>query len=216
MKNIFNLPEKELLLAVSLLKFLRAWGEPACYGIVLSRFINAYSNSLIELNEALAHVIPAVIMDGYCNAHIENGYPVLYLAIYTRELSVTKDLGKLLGSANARALNRTLDKCPEVFALDSRNVYSITPEMQGMEYHLTDLPEGEEMDEYRISNINKVLRRVNEFLLNYKDDYRGRHYTALKKDADPEEGYANHTGDKVIRNSIQGEFIPCEFGKVYN
>lgn len=216
MKNIFNLPEKELRLAVSLLKFLRAWGEPACYGIVLSRFINAYSNSLIELNETFRRVIPAVIMDGYCNVCLENGYPVLYLAIQTRELPVTKDLGKLLGSANARALNKSLDKCPEIFQLDNRNTYSINPEMQGYEYHLTDLPEGEEMDEYRIGNINRVLKREHPFIMVYKDDYRGRHYTAIKRDADPEEGYCNHTGDKIIRNSIQGKFVPCEFNKVYN
>lgn len=216
MRNILSLPEKELRLAVSLLKFLRAWGEPACYGIILSRFINAYSNSLIELNESLAHVIPAVIMDGYCNAHIENGYPVLYLAVWTRQISVTADLSILLGSANARALNKSLDKCPEIFQLDNRNTYSINPEMQGHEYHLTDLPEGEEMDEYRIGNINKVLKRDHPFIMVYKDDYRGRHYTAIKRDADPEEGYCNHTGDKIIRNSIQGEFVPCEFNKCYN
>ena len=216
MRNLLSLPEKELRLAVSLLKFLRAWGEPACYGIVLSRFINAYSNSLIELNEALAHVIPAVIMDGYCNATIENGYPVLYLAVWTRQIPVTADLSILLGSANARALNRSLEKCPEVFQLDNRNTYSIIPEMHNHEYHLTDLPEDEQLDEYRIGNINKVLRRVHKFLLNYKDDYRGRHYTAIKKDADPEEGYCNHTGDKILRNSIQGEFVPCEFTKIYN
>ena len=215
MRNILSLPEKELRLAVSLLKFLRAWGEPACYGIVLSRFINAYSNSLIELNEALAHVIPAIALDGYVSVSIENGYPVLNLAIRTRNLPITKDLGILLGSANARALNKSLDKCREVFQLDNRNTYSIIPEMQGMEYHLTDLPEGEEMDEYRIQNVNRVLKRNHPFVLVYKDDYRGRHYTAIKRDADPEEGYANHTGDKVIRNSIQGEFVPCEFNKIY-
>lgn len=216
MKNIFNLPERELLLAVSLLKFLRAWGEPAYYGHVLARFIDAYSNSLIELNEALNRVIPAVVLDGYCNVTIENGYPVLSLAIQTRDMPVTKDLSILLGSANARAMNRGLDKCLEIFKLDSRVSYSITPEMQGYEYHLTDLPEGEELDEYRIGNINKVLKRKHTFTMTYKDDYRGRHYTAIKRDADPEEGYANHTGDKIIRHSIQGEFIPCEFNKVYN
>jgi hypothetical protein len=216
MKNIFNLPEKELRLAVSLLKFLRAWGEPAYYGHVLARFIDAYSNSLIELNEALSRVIPAVVLDGYCDIAIENGYPVLSLAIYTRSISVTKDLSILLGSANARALNRELYKCLEIFKLDGRVSYSITPEMQGMEYHLTDLPEGEELDEYRIGNINKVLKRKHTFTMTYKDDYRGRHYTAIKRDADPEEGYANHTGDKIIRHSIQGEFIPCEFNKIYN
>lgn len=216
MKNILSLPEKELHLAVSLLKFLRAWGEPVYYGHILSRFINAYSNSVIELNEALAHVIPAVIMDDFCNAAIENGYPVLYLKIHTREMPVTKDLSILLGSANARAMNRDLDKCLEIFKLDGRNMYSINPEMQGTEYHLTDLPEGEEMDEYRIGNINRVLKREHPFVMVYKDDYRGRHYTAIKRDADPEEGYCNHTGDKVIRNSIQGEFVPCEFTKIYN
>lgn len=214
--NIFNLPERELHLAVSLLKFLRAWGEPAYYGHVLARFIDAYSNSLIELNEAFSRVIPAVVLDGYVNVAIENGYPVLSLAISTRKISVTKDLSILLGSANARAMNRSLDKCLEIFKLDSRVTYQITPEMQGYEYHKTDLPENEDLDDYRISNINKVLKRKGVFPLNYKDDYRGRHYTALKKDADPEEGYANHTGDKVIRNSIQGEFIPCEFTKIYN
>lgn len=216
MKNIFALPERELLLAVALLKFLRAWGEPMYYGHILSRFINAYSNSLIELNEALSRVIPAIALDSYVNVAIENGYPVLSLAISTRELPVTKDLGILLGSANARAMNRNLDKCLEIFKLDSKVTYQITPEMRNHEYHLTDLPEGEELDEYRIGNINKVLKRKDVFNMNYKDDYRGRHYTAIRKDADPEEGYANHTGDKVIRHSIQGEFIPCEFGKVYN
>lgn len=216
MNNILSLPEKELLLAVSLLKFLRAWGEPVYYGHVLSRFINAYSNSLIELNESLSRVIPAVVLDGYCDVVIENGYPVVCLAIHTRSTPVTKDLSILLGSANARAMNRHLDKCLEIFKLDDRVSYSITPEMRNVEYHLTDLPEGEEMDEYRIVNINKVLKRRGVFNLNYKDDYRGRHYTAIRKDANPEEGYANHTGDKVIRHSIQGEFIPCEFGKIYN
>ena len=216
MKNILSLPEKELRLAVSLLKFLRAWGEPAYYGHVLARFINAYSNSLIELNEAFSRVIPAIVLDGYCDVFIENGYPVLNLAIYTRSMPVTKDLSRLLGSANARAMNRGLDKCSEIFELDSRVTYQITPEMRNYEYHLTDLPEGEELDEYRIDNINKVLRRRGTFTMTYKDDYRGRHYTAIKRDADPEEGYCNHTGDKIIRNSIQGEFIPCEFTKVYN
>lgn len=214
--NIFNLPERELLLAVALLKFLRAWGEPAYYGHLLARFIDAYSNSLIELNEAFSRVIPAVVLDGYCDVAIENGYPVLSLAIRTREMPVTKDLSILLGSANARALNRDLDKCLEIFKLDGRVSYSITPEMRNHEYHLTDLPEGEELDEYRIGNINKVLKRKHTFTMTYKDDYRGRHYTAIKRDADPEEGYANHTGDKIIRHSIQGEFIPCEFGKIYN
>lgn len=216
MKNIFNLPEKELRLAVSLLKFLRAWGEPAYYGHVLARFIDAYSNSLIELNEALSRVIPAVVLDGYCDVAIENGYPVLSLAIYTRSIPVTKDLSILLGSANARALNRELDKCLEIFKLDSRVSYSITPEMRNHEYHITDLPENESLDDYRIGNINKVLNRKGVFHFHYKDDYRGRHYTAIRKDADPEEGYANHTGDKIIRHSVQGEFIPCEFNKVYN
>ena len=88
--------------------------------------------------------------------------------------------------------------------------------MHNHEYHLTDLPEGEELDEYRIGNINKVLKRKHTFTMTYKDDYRGRHYTAIKRDADPEEGYANHTGDKIIRHSIQGEFVPCEFTKIYN
>ena len=214
--NIFNLPERELHLAVSLLKFLRAWGEPAYYGHLLARFIDAYSNSLIELNEAFSRVIPAVVLDGYCDVAIENGYPILSLAIRTREMPVTKDLSILLGSANARALNRDLDKCLEIFKLDDRVSYSITPEMRNHEYHLTDLPEGEELDEYRIGNINKVLKRKHIFTMTYKDDYRGRHYTAIKRDADPEEGYANHTGDKIIRHSIQGEFVPCEFTKIYN